>query len=57
VSDCPTRCPWCGKHGGKPSEWEQQSLRGPWLWMCNRCATKRLNNPWNALYGMRKVTQ
>lgn len=49
-------CRWCGKRGRKPSEWEQQSLKGPWLRLCTRCAARRLDNPWNAFLVLRKVT-
>jgi hypothetical protein len=37
------------------SEWEQKNLRGEWKRLCKPCARVRLNNPWNALLGMRKI--
>lgn len=48
------KCRWCGKRR-KPSNWEQNTLDGEWARLCGPCATKRLNNPWNALLPMRKV--
>ena len=41
-------------------EWEQETLAlygkpREWLPMCRRCATRRLNNPWNALLTMRRI--
>lgn len=49
------KCIWCGKRR-KPSIWEQETLGGVWARLCGPCATKRLNNPWNALLPMRKVS-
>ena len=52
------RCHWCGKtyKTERPrSGWEQKSTRVGWQEMCNRCATRRLNNPWSGLLNMRKV--
>jgi hypothetical protein len=49
------RCFWCGKRDRPTSEWEQESLYDGWKRLCTRCATRRLNNPWNALLSMRKV--
>ena len=52
------RCPWCGKYYKTPrlSGWEQQNVTTKqWREMCNRCATRRLNNPYNALFGMRRI--
>ncbi|GAB3472139.1 hypothetical protein [Actinophytocola sediminis] len=56
----PWVCPWCPlphgpRTGTKPGAWEQQTLSGEWKRMCSRCSRRRLNNPWNALLGMRKV--
>ena len=50
------RCFWCGRHDCQASDWEQDHYREGWQRLCKRCATKRLNNPWNALLAMRKVT-
>ena len=53
------RCTWCGKYYKTPrlSGWEQQeSHTSEWREMCNRCATRRLNNPWNALLGLRRTS-
>lgn len=50
------KCIWCLKPNVKPSEWEQQRIKDDtWHTLCKRCATKRLNNPMNALLPMRKV--
>ena len=52
------KCHWCGKKR-KPSDWEQEVLvaeePGVWAHLCGPCATRRLNNPWNALLPMRKI--
>jgi hypothetical protein len=50
------RCYWCGRHDVPASEWEQEHRSGGWQRLCNRCARRRLNNPWNALLSMRKIT-
>lgn len=50
-----TRCAWCGKPKRRFSDWEQKTLNGVWKQLCNPCATRRLNNPYNALLGMRKI--
>lgn len=54
------KCRWCGKNR-KPSNWEQESLvgknAGQWLRLCDPCANRRLNNPWNALLPMRKMRE
>ena len=54
------RCGWCGKQRRKFSEWEQKTLglygrEAEWMQLCNYCANRRLNNPLNALLGMRKI--
>ncbi|WRS29633.1 hypothetical protein U6G28_08905 [Actinomycetaceae bacterium MB13-C1-2] len=50
------RCEWCGKQRRKFSTWEQKTIStGKWEPLCDGCATRRLNNPWNALLGMRKI--
>lgn len=53
-------CPWCYPigtgRGRKPSGWEQQTTGGEWKTLCTKCARRRLNNPWNALLPMRKIT-
>ncbi len=50
------RCRWCGKPRRKFSAWEQQHLKtDEYSPLCSRCATKRLNNPLNALLPMRKI--
>jgi len=49
------KCRWCYKHR-KPSNWEQQDIHSDeYFRLCGPCATRRLNNPWNALLPMRKV--
>lgn len=49
------RCVWCAKRPAR-SDWEQMQLSTQtYKRLCKRCATKRLNNPYNALYDMRKV--
>jgi hypothetical protein len=49
------RCVWCSTHGVRPSEWEQLVLgKGEWATLCQRCAAKRLRNPFNALINFRK---
>ena len=54
-----TRCGWCGKPRRRFSEWEQQVLagrnEGQWKRLCNRCATRRLNNPYSGILPMRRV--
>lgn len=50
-----TRCFWCGKEKTRFSEWEQEHHAKGWQRLCNPCATRRLNNPYNALLGMRKI--
>ena len=50
------KCTWCGKDRRKFSKWEQETLGGEWKPLCSDCARKRLNNPWNALLNMRKIT-
>lgn len=50
-----TPCTWCLKPHRSMSEWEQKNLRGEWKRLCKPCARVRLNNPWNALLGMRKI--
>ncbi len=37
------------------SEWEQRASDGEYKGMCNRCATRRLSNPWSGLLDMRRV--
>ena len=49
------KCAWCLKRR-KPSNWEQETLNGRWEPLCGPCATRRLNNPWNALLPMRQVS-
>jgi hypothetical protein len=49
------RCHWCGKKNRTPSAWEQKNLSGEWHRLCVRCANVRLDNPWNALLGMREA--
>lgn len=54
------RCGWCGKPRTRWSEWEQETLglmgtAKQWKRLCNPCANRRLNNPYNALLGMRKI--
>ena len=54
------RCPWCAKDRTKWSDWEQETLglfgKPPeWKRMCTYCARRRLNNPYNAMLGMRRV--
>ena len=49
-----TKCGWCGKQRSRFSDWEQKSSHG-WLRLCNPCATRRLNNPYNALLNMRRI--
>jgi hypothetical protein len=49
------KCHWCGKPNRRPSEWEQEGLKGGWYRLCVRCANVRLRNPWSALLNMRKV--
>lgn len=51
------KCSWCWKQRRSMSEWEQKNLRGEWNRLCKPCARVRLNNPWNALLGMRKVAE
>lgn len=54
------RCRWCGKTYKtmrSMSEWEQKSRSGSWNRLCNRCATKRLGNPWSGLLEMRRVKE
>lgn len=53
-------CGWCHpptRRRTANSEWEQKNLRGEWLRLCNRCANRRLNNPYNALLNMRKISK
>jgi hypothetical protein len=50
------RCRWCGKDRREFSGWEQQHLKtNDYSPLCLRCASKRLNNPFNALLPMRKI--
>ena len=51
------RCGWCGKERRQFSEWEQKTIGadGKWMPLCRPCANTRLNNPLNALLGMRKI--
>jgi hypothetical protein len=49
-------CGWCLRKNAKQSDWEQMSVTKGWLRLCNRCARVRLQNPYNALIEMRKVT-
>ena len=56
----PIRCGWCGKYKTRLSNWEQQTLglagiERTWIRLCNPCATRHLNNPYNALLNMRKI--
>ncbi len=52
------RCVWCGKQRKKWSKWEQRNIRtNKYERLCNYCATKRLNNPWNALLDMQKTEE
>ena len=53
----PHRCGWCGKERRHFSDWEQMTVGddSKWMRLCKPCATRRLNNPWNALLGMRKI--
>jgi hypothetical protein len=48
-------CKWCGKRNRTASDWEQRNLSGVWQRLCVRCASRRLDNPWNGLLPMRKV--
>ena len=52
-------CGWClppsGKRRTANSAWEQQNIHGEWMRLCNRCANRRLDNPYNALLNLRKV--
>ena len=50
-------CEWCDKDRRKFSEWEQQTIGvdGEWMPLCRPCANRQLNNPLNALLGMRKI--
>lgn len=43
------KCHWCGKPNRRPSDWEQESLKGGWYRLCVRCANVRLRNPYSAL--------
>ena len=51
------RCGWCGKERRQFSEWEQKTTGadGKWMSLCVPCTNRRLNNPLNALLGMRKI--
>ncbi len=52
------RCPWCGltyNSQRSMSDWEQKTLNGEWKRMCNRCATRRLNNPYGYALPMRNA--
>ena len=50
------RCWWCGKERRHFSDWEHMPVCGrKWMRLCKPCATRRLNNPWNALLNMRKI--
>lgn len=52
------RCTWCGKDRRAFSEYEQREVTtGEWKRLCRRCANRRLNNPYNALLQMRRITQ
>lgn len=55
------RCGWCGKPRTRWSNWEQETLglskEPEWKRLCNPCATRRLNNPYNGLLPMRKVRE
>lgn len=45
------RCHWCGrtyKTHRSMSRWEQKAKSG-YKRLCNRCATRRLGNPWSVL--------
>lgn len=49
------KCYWCLKCR-KPSNWEQQGTSNDdYHRLCEPCARRRLNNPWNALLPMRKI--
>lgn len=52
-------CAWCWPKPRIPrkanSDWEQKNLSGEWKRLCNRCASSRLNNPWNAQLPMRRI--
>ena len=50
-------CGWCGKDHSQFSEWGQQTIGvdGKWMSLCVPCTNRRLNNPLNALLGMRKI--
>lgn len=54
------KCGWCTKGRKGNSGWEQQTIgmfgkEKRWMPLCKVCANRRLNNPYNALLGMRKV--
>ena len=54
------RCGWCGRYKTKLSNWEYQALgwagsERTWIRLCDPCATRRLNNLYNALLNMRKI--
>lgn len=53
-------CHWCArtyKTQRAASHWEQKTLStGEYKRLCNRCANRRLNNPYNGLLPMRAVT-
>lgn len=49
-------CGWCIRHPRAiaNSGYEQQNTSGEWKGLCKRCASRRLNNPYNALLNIRK---
>lgn len=49
------RCFWCWKRNRQASDWEQEHHAKGWQRLCKPCARVRLNNPWSALLGLRKV--
>ena len=51
-----SRCAWCDRERkDRFSDWEQRTLSGEWKRLCNRCANRRLNNPYNGILPMRMV--
>lgn len=49
-------CRWCGRNNCAPSGWEQQALlTGEWHPLCGPCSRRRLANPYNVLFALRKV--
>lgn len=52
-----SRCDWCYRHDIPASEWEQKPLTDEtYKPMCQKCANRRLRNPYNALLPMRRIT-